>query len=126
MTTQDKGGDVFHGNLELFRQEILKACGIQNARHADHPAVGQAAGVAQDLDHGVQGIGDTDHKCTRRILLDAGTDLFHHGSVDTNQVIAAHARLAGDAGGHNYDVGATDRRIGLSARHPAVKTFDRR
>ena len=43
-----------------------------------------------------------------RVRLDALADRLHHLEVDAEQVVAAHARLAGDAGGDDDHVGAGD------------------
>ena len=47
-------------------------------------------------------------KALGRVLLDALADRLHHLQVDAEQVVAAHARLARDAGGDDADVGAGD------------------
>ena len=124
MATQHEGGDVFDGNLEFLGQEMAEPRTVQNAGHADDLAVGQARGVAQDLNHGVQRVGDADDEGVGRVLLDARTHGLHDRGVDADQVVAAHARLAGDAGGDDADIGATDGGVAVRALHVGIKAFD--
>jgi hypothetical protein len=52
-----------------------------------------------------------------------GLDALAHGlhdlEVDAQKVVAAHARLAGDAGGDDADVGTRDVGVGVRAGQPA-------
>jgi len=60
------------------------------------------------------------------MLLDRGADLAHDLGVDAEQVVAAHAGLARDAGGDDDDVGAGDRRVVGAAVDRGVEILDRR
>ena len=61
----------------------------------------------------------------RRIFLDAFADRLHHLEVDADQIVAAHARLAGDAGGDDADVGVGDLGIVGGAPERDVEAVDR-
>ena len=64
-------------------------------------------------------------KAVGRMGADALADRLHHLEVDAEQVVAAHARLAGDAGGDDADVGAGDVGIVGRALEPGVEVVDR-
>jgi hypothetical protein len=70
--------------------------------------VRQAGKLAQRPHHRVERVGDADHEAVRRMGADALADRLHHLQVDADQVVAAHARLARDAGGDDADVRAGD------------------
>ena len=124
MAAEDKSGDVFDGNLEFLRQEKPEARRIENTGHADHLVVGQSAGVAQDHNHNVQRIGDADDEGFRAVFLDALADRLHDFGIDAQQVVAAHARLAGDSGGDDDHVGAADGAIAFGSFNAGVEAFD--
>ena len=64
-------------------------------------------------------------KASGALCLDALADRLHHLQVDAEQVVAAHARLAGDAGGDDDDVGAGDVGIVVRAGDLGVEALDR-
>ena len=64
-------------------------------------------------------------KASGALRLDALADRLHHLEVDAEQIVAAHARLAGDAGGDDDDVGAGDVGIIVGALELRVEAFDR-
>ena len=88
--------------------------------------LGRPQAFCQRPHHGVEGIGDADDKGAGRIFPDAGADLFHHLEVDAEQIVAAHSRLARDAGGDDADAGAVDGIIGIGAGILGIKSLDRR
>ena len=126
MAAEDKGGDVFGGNLEFFGQEKAKARRIENAGHADHLVVGQSRGVAQHHNHDIQRIGDADDEGFRAVGLNAFADRLHDFGIDAQQVVAAHARLAGDSGGDDDHVSAADGAIAFGPLNAGVEAFDGR
>src|SRR5262249_20718170 len=78
------------------------------------------------LRHGVEGIRNHDQDAIGRVLDDLANNIAHDLVVGVEQVVAAHARLAGNAGGDNDDVGvggigvvvgADDVRVTLLNRH---------
>ena len=52
-------------------------------------------------------------------------DRVHDLEIDAEQVVAAHAGLAGHAGGDDDDIGAGDRRIVARARKSRIDALDR-
>jgi len=48
------------------------------------------------------------------MIANSFTDGFHHLEIDSEQVVAAHAGLAGDAGRHDADIGACN--VGIIRR----------
>ena len=58
--------------------------------------------------------------------LDALTHRLHHLQVDAQQIVAAHARLAGDTSGDDDHICAGDIGIIVRALEVHIKAFDRR
>ena len=113
-------------DVELVGEEKPETRAVEHARHADDHLLGQAAGLLQRPDHGVERIGDADHEGAGRVFLDAGADLLHHLEVDAEKIVAAHAGLARHAGGDDADAGAVDRVVGIGAGEMGVEAVDRR
>ena len=82
--------------------------------------------LLQRPDHRVERVGDADNKRLGRIFFDTLADLFHHGRIDADEIVAAHPRFAGDAGGNNDDVRILDTGVGISARDLGIETFNGR
>ena len=125
MAAKNKGVDVFHRHTEFQRQEVTEAGRVQNAGHADNFVMGQAGEFAQRPDHGVQRVGDADHKRVGCVGFDALANGFHHFQVDAQQIVAAHAGFAGHTCGDDADISAGDVGIIIGAGHCGVKTFRR-
>ena len=60
------------------------------------------------------------------MFLDAFAHRLHDAGVDADQIVAAHARLPGDAGGDDNDVCAADGAIVFRPGHRRIEPFDRR
>jgi hypothetical protein len=125
MAAEDEGGDVLDRDLELLGEEVAEAGGIEHACHSDNALVREPGKFAKRPDHRVQGVGDADDEAVRGVRLDALADGFHDLEVDPEQIVAAHAGLAGDPGGDDADVGALDVGIILGAGEKRVIAFDR-
>ena len=125
MAAEHERRDVLDRDAELGGQEVAEARRIEHAGHADHHVARQAGSLLQRPDHGVERVGDDDDEGGGGILLDAGADLLHHLDVDADEVVAAHARLAGYAGGDDADVGTLNISISVGAAQLAVEAFDR-
>ena len=125
MAAKNKGGDILDRNLELFSEKIAETGRIQNARHADDAGRRQAGRLLQHTDHDVERIGDADHKGIWAVVADAGANLLHDLGVDANQVVAAHAGLAGDTGGDDDNIAAGKRPIAVRAFDDGVEPLDR-
>ncbi len=126
MATQHKGVHVFDGDVEFLSQEQAEAGAVQHAGHADDLIGGQAASLLQDPDHSVQRVGNANDESVRAVRLDASADRAHDLGVNADQVVAAHARLTGNAGGDNDDIRTLQVGIVVGAAHRAVEAFDRR
>ena len=87
---------------------------------------GKRAALLQRPDHGVERIGDADDEGVGRVFFDAGADLLHHLEVDAEQVVAAHARLARNAGGDDAHRGALDPFVGIGTAEAGIEALDRR
>ena len=125
MAAQHKGVHVFHAAIKFPREESRKTRRVQNARHANDFVVRQAGKLAQSPNHRVQGIGDADHEGLGAIVLNAFANRLHHFQIDTEQIIAAHPRLARHASGYDHNVSASDIGIVVRAGDLCVKPFDR-
>ena len=64
-------------------------------------------------------------KASGAVLLDVLADALDDGGVGGDQVVAAHARLARDAGGDDHHVGTLDRGIVVGAGERGVEALDR-
>ena len=78
----------------------------------------------QRPNHGVERVGDADHKRVRRVFLDALANLFHDVGIDANQIITAHTWLPRDASCDNNNVGTLNTGIRIGTGDPGVKPFD--
>jgi hypothetical protein len=87
--------------------------------------VRQAGEFAQRPDHRVERVGDADDEGIGAMLLDALTHRLHHAEVDSEQIVAAHARLTRHAGGDNHHIGAGNVGIIVGALDAGVEAFDR-
>ncbi|MCY1232804.1 hypothetical protein D9M72_453190 [compost metagenome] len=125
MAAENEGGDVLDRNVEFLGQEQAEARAVENAGHADDLVLRQARELLQRPDHGVERVSDADDEGVRSVLFDAGADLFHDLEVDAEQIVAAHAGLAGNAGGDDADIGAFDGGVVAGTRQVRVETFDR-
>jgi hypothetical protein len=123
VAAEDEGGDVLHRDFELERQEVAEARAVENARHADDHVVREPREFAQRPDHRVERVGDADDEGVRRMGLDPFAHGLHDLEVDADEVVAAHARLAGDAGGDDADVRARDVGVGIRAGERRVEPF---
>ena len=117
MAAQNKGRNVFHGDFELFCQEVAEASGIKNTGHTADFLMGKAREFAQRPDHRVKRVGDTNNKCVRSMRRNTLAHGFHHLEVDTQKIVAAHAGLARDTGGYDADICARDILVRLCAGH---------
>ena len=104
---------------------MAEARAVQHAGHAHNLFMRQARELAQRPDHRIKRVGDADDECVGRVRLDPFTDRLHHLQVDAQQVVAAHARLARHAGGHDAHVGARDVGIVAGALEAAVEALGR-
>ena len=114
-----------HRHVEFVGDEVAEARRIEHAGHADDLVVRQAREFAQRPHHRVERVGDADDERVGGVGLDAFADGLHDLQVDAEQIVAAHARLAGDPGGDDDDVGARDVGIVVRAGDLGVKARDR-
>ncbi len=126
VASQHEGGHILDGYVEFTRQEIAEAGAVEHARHADNLVLRQTRHALKRPDHGVERVGDADHKGVRRIFLDPCADLLHDLQVDFEEVVAAHARLPRNARGDDDDIRALDVRIVVHALESGIEAIDRR
>ena len=107
-------------------EEVAKPRRIEHARHAHDLVAGQAARLLQGPDHRVQRVGYADHEGVGRVFLDARAHLLHHLEIDLQQIVAAHAGLAGNAGGHNHHIGVPDPGVFTGTGEIRIEALDRR
>ena len=126
VAAEHEGGHVLDRDVELLREEVAEARGVEHAGHADHHVDRQAGEFLQRPHHRVERVGDADDEGVGGVFADAGADLLHHLEIDLQEIVAAHARLARNAGGDDDHVGALDRLVGLRAGIAHVEAVDRR
>src|SRR5262249_62414459 len=60
MPAEHEGGDILDRDVDLVGEKKTKTRAVKHARHADDHLLGQAAGLLQCPDHGVERVGDAD------------------------------------------------------------------
>src|SRR6185503_15650746 len=113
--------DVFHRDVQRLGEEAPVAGGIEDAGHADHALPGEPGDFLGHPAHDVERVGDHDHGCLRRMLLDLLALRLHDFHVGPDQVVAAHAGLPGDARGHDEEVTPRGGRVVVGPYHSAGK-----
>src|SRR5690349_61596 len=106
---------VTHGDVELLGDEGAEAGSVEHTRLAHDALPGEAADLQGELGHGVEGVGDADQDGVGRALDDLLRDLSDDALVGADEVVAAHAGLAGDAGGDDDDIGVFGLVVGVGA-----------
>ena len=106
MTAQEHRRDVFDADAEFHGEEGAVAGRVEDACLPDDPLRRESGHLERPLDHGVEGIADDDHDCLGACVTDLGSDIADDLGIRGEEIVAAHARLAGDAGGHDDDVTA--------------------
>src|SRR5690606_20499631 len=113
-------------NAEFFRQEVTETGAVQNAGHADNLVGGQSGGLLHHHYHHIQRVGDDDDERVRRVFFNAVGHLSDDFGVGVDQIIAAHAGLAGDAGGDDHHIGALDIGVIIGAFEADVEILNGR
>src|SRR5262249_39113825 len=104
VAAQHEGGHVFHAYIQFLRDEGTEARGIEHPGHADHAIAGELAELVRRLGHGVERVGNDDEDAVGRVDHHLGDHVLHDLEIGVEQVVAAHARLARDAGGDHHNV----------------------
>src|ERR1700730_1614835 len=126
MAAEHEGRDVLDRNLELPGEEIAKAGAVEDAGHADDALRRQPASLAHDPHHDVERIGDRNNESLRAVLSDRRTDSSDDPGIDSDQIVAAHPRLARNAGCDDDDVRALDIGVVVGATDDGIVALDRR
>ena len=117
MAAEDDRSNVFHGDVELLRDERREARGVENARHADDAVLLEARRRLCDVAHCVERVRDDDEDRVGRVL---DRLLRHRGDdrlVRRHEVVPAHPRRARPAGRDHDDVGARGLLVAVRADH---------
>ncbi len=103
MNTHDQGIDIGRCNSNGIGQKCSVTGCIKNSCHADNPALIKSGYLERGMDHGVNGIGDYNHKTIRRVLDRLLSTGFDNGHVFCQQIITGHAGFTGQAcGDYNH------------------------
>jgi hypothetical protein len=123
---EQQRGDVLDAAAQLHGDERSVAGGIEDAGLPDHPLCGEARGLPRRVHHRVQRVADHDEHRVRAVP----GGLLGHTADDLDvlgqQVVAAHARLAGQTRGDDDDVAAGRVLVAVRADDLAVEPLDRR
>ena len=126
VAAEHEAGDVLDRDLELVGEEVAEArrcrarppcrrpCGAAGPENSRSAQTIASSGLVMQMT-----------KASGALRLDALADRLHHLQVDAEQVVAAHAGLARDAGGDDDDVRAGDVGIIVGAGDRRVEAFDR-
>ena len=124
VAAEDEGGHVFDADFQFIGDEGAEAGGIEHAGHADDALAGESAELVGGLRHGVERIRDDDQDAVGRILHHFADDRLHDVVIGVEQVVAAHAGLARDAGGDDDDVGVRGVFVVVGAGDVGVALLD--
>jgi hypothetical protein len=116
---------VLDAHLQFLRDERTEARRIEHSGHPDDALARKSAHFVGGLGHGVERVGNDDEDAIGRHLYDLAHHIFHDVVVGIEQVVAAHARLARDAGGNHHDVGICRIGIVVRADHIGIPLLDR-
>ncbi len=122
----NKRTDVFHADAQFHRQKRAIAGGVQARRPGRKPWRVKSGDLPHLLDHRVKRIADDDHDRVGAGSFDLLGDAGHDLRVGAQQVIAAHARFARDAGGHDDHVAVGRVVVAGGADDVGVEAEDRR
>ncbi len=120
---------VLDRDVQLHRDERAHPRRVEHARHADDALARELAQPVDRLAHRVERVRDRHDDRVRRVLDDLLGHRLHDLVVASQQVVAAHARLARHAGRDHHDVGVGRLLPALVGRAVAddarVRPFDR-
>ena len=114
------------GDPELPGDERPETRRIEHASHADDALAREAAGLHGHVAHRVERVGHDDQDGVGRDCAGLADDRSDDARVLGQQVVTAHTRLTGQAGGHDDDVGAGRVGIVVGTRDRPVMAQDRR
>src|SRR5271166_4790842 len=126
VAAEHKGADILDRDPQLLGKEITEAGAVEHSGHADDTLRRQPAGLAHDPHHDVERVGDGDDESLGAMLLDRCTHRRDDLGVGADQIVAAHPRLARDAGGDDDDIGAGNGSVVVGPRDDRVVALDRR
>ena len=126
MPAQHEGVGVLHGDAQLHGHEGPHARAVEHARHPEHAVPGQAGDAVGHLAHGVERVADHDEDGLRRVLEGLLGALLDDLVVRVEEIVAAHARLAGDAGGDDHHVAVGRFVVAVRAGDLGIEAHDRR
>jgi hypothetical protein len=125
VAAEHEGAHVLDRDPELHRDEGAHARRVEDASHAEHAMLREARGPEGHLAHRVERVRDHDQHAVRRVLDDVLGALLDDLVVGVEQVVAAHAGFAGDAGGDHDDVRAGGVLVVVGADHARIGPLDR-
>src|ERR1700733_2044007 len=103
MSTENEGVDVFNTDFKFVGDESAEAGGIEHSGHPDDALARKFAELVSCLRHGIERIRDDDEDAVRRMLDNFADHVAHDFVVGVEEVVAAHAGLAWDSRGDDYD-----------------------
>ena len=114
----------FTETLELGGEEGAVAGRVEHAGHAHHAVAREAARHVGDVGHHVERVRDDDDDGVGAALGELLGDAADDARVLGEEVVAAHARLAREAGRDDADVGALGQRVVAAAGELGVELVD--
>ena len=107
---------VLDADAELLGDERPEPRRIEDAGHAEHALAREARRLQRDVAHRVERVRDDDQDRVGRLPRGLLHDGLDDAGVLGQQVVAAHARLAGQAGRDDDDVATPPSRRSRSCR----------
>ena len=107
-----------------WARNVRKRGGIEYSGHAHDAVLWEAADLEGALDHGVERVGDDKQDAVWGQSGCFGDDGGHDSHVREQQIVPAHPRAPGDAGGDDDDVGTGCLLVAVCPDHRGVGTQD--
>ncbi len=124
VAAEHKRRHILDADVQFFRDEGAEAGRVEHAGHADDALAIEARLPERGLRHGVQRIGDDDQNALGRLRHNLRDHVRHDLEVGVQQVVAAHARLARNAGGDDDDVRVSGGRVVVRAGDMHIALFN--
>ena len=115
---------VAHRHAELHRDETAEPGAVEHAGHAHDLVFRETQFDPGQIGHHVERVADHDDGGVGRVFLDVFADAADDAGVGFQQVIAAHARFAGDAAGDDNQIAARAGGGVVGAGDLRVKSFE--
>ena len=118
--------DVVDRDVERLGEERAEPRGVEHTRHPDDSLTWESRHLLRYPAHHVERVRDHQDDGAGAMLPDLDRDLLDDVGVGTDQIVAAHARLARDTRGDDHELASRRGLVIVRPHDPGVEPFDRR